>query len=157
MGGPKNWRVPEPVALAGEGDSQDVKAEDAVKVPEIGRPDTPSGSNGRRSHNPVVRPDVLPAGGKFSPDAGVRASGQELKSQRRKCSYDRLDKGLTPGTVLGTRAMHAVQQLRGRNCGDADLLVGAQLSRKPPAHLGHGASRRQAPDGALEVDEHGGV
>jgi hypothetical protein len=143
--------------LADEGDRQDVKTGYTVKVPEIGRPDTPSGSNSGGCDDPVVRSDVLPGSGKLSPDTGMRASGQKLKRQRRKRSYDRLDEGLSAGTVLVGRSMHAMQQLRGRNCGDANLLVTTQLFRQPIAHLSHGTSRWQTSDGALEVNEDGGV
>jgi hypothetical protein len=145
------------MSLAGEEDGQDVEANYTVKVPEIGRADPPSSSYGGRCDDPVVRPDVLPRSGEFSPDARVRTSGQELKRQRRKRSYDRLDEGLTASPVLGPRAMHAMQQFRGSNRCDADLLVGAQLFFQPPAHLGHRVCRRQEPDGALKVDEDGGV
>jgi hypothetical protein len=145
------------LSLADEGDRQDVKTRYTVKVPEIGCPDTPSGSNGGGCDDPVVRSDVLPSSGKLSPDTGMRASGQKLERQRRKRSYDRLDECLTAGPVLLGRAMHAMQQLRGRNCGDADLLVTTQLFGQPIAHLSHGASRRQAPDGALEINKDGGV
>jgi len=53
-----------------------------VKVPAISRPNAPSGRNGSRSHDPVVRPDVLPGSSEVGPDAGVRASGQEVEGQQ---------------------------------------------------------------------------
>jgi hypothetical protein len=87
----------------------------------------------------------------------VRASGQEVEGQRRQCGYDRLDEGLTAGLVLWGRPVHAVQQLRGRNCGDADILIRPQLPFQSLAHLGHCGCWRQEPDGALKVDENGGV
>jgi hypothetical protein len=124
-----SWAAVNGLPLSDEGDRQDVKTGYTVKVAEIGRPDTPSGSNSGGCDDPVVRSDVLPGSGKLSPDACMRASGQKLKRQRRKRSYDRLDEGLTPGTVFAGCAMHAMQQLRGRNCGDADFLVPAQLFR----------------------------
>jgi hypothetical protein len=99
----------------------------------------------------------VPGSGEVGPDAGVRASGQEVEGQRRKRGYDRLDEGLTAGPVLRGRPVHAMQQLRGRNCGDADLLIRPQLSFQSPAHLGHGFCRWQGPDSALKVDEDRGV
>jgi len=143
--------------LAGEGDGQDVKAGDTVKVPEIGCSDAPSGSYGGRRDEPVVCPDVLAGSGESGPDAGVRTSGKQAEGQRGKRDQDRLDEGLTPGPVLRGGAVHAVQQLGGRDGGDPDLLVRPQLIFQARAHLGHGASRRQAPDRAFKVDENGGV
>ena len=104
-----------------------------------------------------MRSDALPRSGKLSPDTGMCASGKKLKRQRRKRSYHRLDEGLTAGTVLLSRAMHAMQQFRGRNRGNANLLVRAHLFRQSTARLGHGAVRWQTPDSALEINEDGGV
>ena len=143
--------------LGGEGDGQDVKAGDAVKVPEIGCSDAPSGGDGGGRDEPVVRPDVRSGRGEPGPDAGVRTSGETAEGQRGKRVQDRLDEGLTAGSVLGGSAVHAVQQLRGRNGGDPDLLVGPELILQAPAHLGHRVSRRQTPHGAFKVDEDGGV
>ena len=143
--------------LGSEGDGQDVKAGDAVKVPEIGCSDAPSGGYGGGRDEPVVRPDVLSGRGEPGPDAGVRTSGEKAEGQRGKRGQDRLDEGLTAGPVLRGGAVRAVQQFGGRDGGDSDLLVGPQLLFQAPAHLGHGASRRQAPDGAFQVDEDGGV
>ena len=95
--------------LAGEGDGQDVKAGDTVKVPEIGCSDAPSGSYGGRRDEPVVCPDVLAGSGESGPDAGVRTSGKQAEGQRGKRDQDRLDEGLTPGPVLRGGAVHAVQ------------------------------------------------
>lgn len=106
-----SWVAVSGLPLADEGDGQDVKTGYTVKVPEVGRPDTPSGSNSGGCDDPIVRCDVLPGSGKLSPDTGMRSSGQKLKRQRRKRSYDRLDEGLAPGTVLLGCAMHAMQQL----------------------------------------------
>jgi hypothetical protein len=143
--------------LAGEGDGQDVKAGDTVKVPDIGCSNAPSGSYGSRSDEPVVRPDVLSGRGEPGPDAGVCTSGEKAEGQRGERVQDRLDEGLTAGLVLRGSAVHAVQQLGGRDGGDPDLLVGPQLILQAPTHLGHRVSRRQTPDGALKVDEDGGV
>jgi hypothetical protein len=104
-----------------------------------------------------VRPDVLACSGEFSPDAGVRASGEETEGQRGKRGQDRLDEGLTAGPVLRSSAVHAMQQLGRRDRRDPDLLVRPQLLFQAPAHLGHGGSRRKAPNGAFKVDEDGGV
>jgi len=68
--------------LAGKGDGDDIKPRDTVEVPAISRPDAPSGRNGSRSDDPVVRPDVLPGSSEVGPDAGVRASGQEVEGQQ---------------------------------------------------------------------------
>ncbi len=143
--------------LAGEGDGQDVKAGDTVKVPEIGCRHAPSGSYGSRRDDPVVRPDVLSGCGEPGPDAGVRTSGEKAEGQRGKRVEDRLDEGLTAGSVLGGSSVHAVQQLGGCDGGDPDLLVRPQLPLQAPTHLGHRVSRRQTPDGAFKVDEDGGV
>jgi hypothetical protein len=99
------------VLLAGEGDAEDVKPGDTVKVTAISCPDAPSGRNGGRSDDPVVRPDVLRGSGEVGPDAGVRSSGQEVEGQRRKRGNDCLDEGLTTGAVLAGRPVHAIQQL----------------------------------------------
>jgi hypothetical protein len=96
--------------LTSEGNGQDVEAVDTAKVPAVGCPDAPPGSHGGRGDEPVVRPDVLAGGGESSPDAGMRASSEEVEGNRGE-----------------------------------------------PAHLGHSASRRQAPDGAFKVDEDGGI
>ena len=104
-----------------------------------------------------MRPDVLAGRGEVSPDAGVRASGEEAEWQRRERGQDCLDEGLTAGPVLRGGAVHAMQQLRGRDGGDPDFLVWAWLLFQAPTHLGHGALRRQAPDSAFKVDEDGGV
>jgi len=143
--------------LAGEGDGQDVKAGDTVKVPEIGCSNAPSGSYGSRRDEPVMRPDVLSGRGEPGPDAGVRTSGEKAEGQRGKRVQDRLDEGLTAGPALGGSSVYAVQQLGGRDGGDPDLLVGPQLLLQTPTHLGHRVSRRQTPDGAFKVDEDGGV
>ena len=86
--------------LAGEGDGHDVKADDTVKVPEIGCSDAPPGGYGGRRDEPVVCPDILAGCGEFGPDAGVRTSGEEAEGQRGKRGQDRLDEGLTAGAVL---------------------------------------------------------
>ena len=143
--------------LAGEGDGQDVKAGDTVKVPEIGCSNAPSGSYGSRRDEPVMHPDVLSGRGEPGPDAGVRTSGEKAEGQRGKRVQDRLDEGLTAGPVLEGSSVHAVQQLGGRDGGDPDLLVGPQLLHQTPTHLGHRVSRRQTPDGAFKADEDGGV
>jgi hypothetical protein len=126
-------------------------------VPEISCSNAPSGSYGGRRDEPVVRPDVLPGGGEFGPDAGVRTSGEEAEGQRGKGGQGGLDKGLTAGLVLGGGAVHAVQQFGGRDGGDPDLFIRPQLLFQALAYLGHVASRRQAPDGAFKLDEDGGV
>jgi len=109
--------------LAGEGDGQDVKAGDTVKVPEIGCPDAPSGRDGGSRDKPVVGADVLADGGEFGPDAGVRTSGQEAEGQRRERGEYSLDEGLTAGPVLRARAVHAMEQLGGCYGCDPDLLI----------------------------------
>jgi hypothetical protein len=142
---------------AGEGDGNGIEADDTIKVPEIGRSDAPPGSYGSRRDKPIVRRDALPGCGELGPDTGVRTSGEQAEGQRGKRDQDRLDEGLTAGPVLRCGSVHAVEQLRGRDGGDPDLFVGSQLLFQAPAHLCHGASWRQAPDGALKVDENGGV
>jgi hypothetical protein len=79
------------------------------------------------------------------------------KGSGGKRGQDRLDEGFTAGPVLWGGAVHAVQQLGGCNGGDRDLFVRPQLCLQAPAHLGHGASRRQPPNGAFKGDEDGGV
>jgi hypothetical protein len=143
--------------LASEGDGQDVEAANMIKVPEVGCSDAPAGRYGSGRDDSVVRADVPAGSGEFSPEAGVRTSGQEAEGQRRKRGQDALDEGLSASPVFRVSAVHAVQQLRGRDGGDPDLLVGSQLLFQAAAHLGQGASRGQAPDGALKVDEDGGV
>ena len=140
-----------------EGNGQDVEADDTVEVPEISCSDTPSGGNSGRRDKPVVRPDVLADGGEFGPDSGVRTSGEQTEGQRGKRGKDCLDEGLTAASVLRGGTMYAMQQLRGRDGGDTDLLVRPHLFFQSLAHLSHGASRRQAPDGAFEVDEDAGI
>jgi hypothetical protein len=142
---------------ASEGYSQYVEADDTVEVPEIGCADTPSGTYGGRRDDPVVCPDVLASRRQPGPDAGVRASGEKLEGQRRERGQDRLDEGLPAGPVLRGGAMHAVQQLGGSYGGDPDFFVRPELLFQAPARFGHGVSWRQAPDGALEVDEDSGV
>ena len=143
--------------LTSEGDGQDVEAVDTVKMPAIGCPDAPSGSYGGRRDEPVVRPDVLAGGGESGPDAGVCTSSEKVEGKRGERVQDRLDEGLTADPVLRGGAVHAVQQLGGRDGGDPDLVVRSQLLFQAPAHLGHSASRRQAADGAFKVDEDGGI
>jgi hypothetical protein len=142
---------------ASEGDSQNVEAGDTVKVAEIGCTDTPPGAYGGRRDDPVVCPDVLACRRQSGPDAGVRASSEKLEGQRRERGQDCLDKSLAAAPVLGGGAVHAVQQLGGGDGGDTDFFVWPELLFQAPAHLGYRASRRQAPDGALEIDEDGGV
>jgi hypothetical protein len=142
---------------ASEGDSQDIEAGDTVKVPEIGCSDAPPGAYGGRRDEPVMCPDVLAGSSKSGPDAGMRASAEEVEGQRRKRGQDCLDEGFTAGPVFGGGPVHAVQQFRSGDGGDSDFFVRPQLLFQAPAHLGHGASRRQPPDGAFEVDEDGGV
>jgi hypothetical protein len=144
-------------ALAGKGDGHNVEASDAVKMPEIGCPNAPSGSNGRRGDEPVVRPDVLAGCDQVRPEAGVHASGEEAERQWRERSEDCLDERFTLASVLRGCAVHAVQQLGGGDGGEPDLLIRPQLLLQPRAHRGHGASRGQSPDRAFEVDEDGGV
>ena len=108
----------------GEGDGQDVQADDTVEVPEVCCPDTPSGSNGGRRDDPVMRPHLLAGSGQSGPDAGVRASSQQAEGQRGKRGQHRLDEGLPAGPVLGSGAVHAMQQLGGRDGGDPYLLIG---------------------------------
>jgi hypothetical protein len=79
---------------ASEGDVQDVKANDAVKVPGIGCSDLPSGAYGGSGDEPVVCPDVLAGSREFSPDARMRPSGQEAEGQRWERGHDGLDEGL---------------------------------------------------------------
>jgi hypothetical protein len=155
LGGPVAGVVTPPSAR--EGDSQYVEADDTVKVPEIGCADAPPGADGGRGDDPVVCPDVLARRRQPCPDAGMRAGGEKLEGQRRERGQDGLDEGLPAGPVLGGGAVHAVQQFRGGDGGDPDVFVRPELLFQAPAHLDHGASRRQAPDGALEVDENGGV
>jgi hypothetical protein len=143
--------------LASEGNGQDVKADDSVKVPEIGGSDAPTDSYGGRRDEPIVRPGILTGGGELGPDAGVRTSGEEAERQRGKCLQDRFDEGFTAGPVPRGGAVRATQQLSGRDSGDPDLFVRPQLIFQASAHLGHGASRWQAADSALEADEDGGV
>jgi hypothetical protein len=126
-------------------------------VPKIGCSDAPSDSYGGCSNETVVRPDVLAGSGEPGPDACVRTSGEEAEGQRGERFQDRLDEGLAAYPVLRGGTVDAMQQLRGSNSGDPDLLVGPQLLFQASAHLGHGVSRRQAADGALKVDEDGGV
>lgn len=143
--------------LAGEGDGKDVKAGYSAEVPEIGCSDAPAGSYGGRRDEPVVCPDVLAGNGESGPDAGVRTSGEEAEGQRGKRGQDRFDEGLPAGPVLWGGAVHAVQELGSSDGGDPDLLIKSQLFCQARAHLGHGVSRRQAPDGAFQLDEDGGV
>jgi hypothetical protein len=124
---------------------------------EIGCSDPPSGSYGGRRHEPVVCPDVLAGRGESGPDAGVRTSGKEPEGQRGERGQDRLDEGLAASPVLRGGAVHTMQQLGGRDGGDPDLLIRPQLLFQARAHLGHGAGRIQAPDGAFKVDKDGGV
>jgi hypothetical protein len=142
---------------AGEGNGEGVEADDTVKVPEIGCSDAPSGSNGSRRNEAVMRSDVLAGRGEVSPDAGVCASGEEAEWQQRERGQNCLDEGLTACSVLRSGAMHAMQQLRGRDGGDPDLLVWAKMLFEAPAHFGHGVLRRQAADGAFKFDKDGGV
>jgi hypothetical protein len=147
-----------PSALsAREGNGQDVQARHAVKVPEIGCPDAPSGSYGSRRDKPVVRPDIVASSGQSGPDARVRASGQQAEGKRRKRAKHRLDERLTACPVLHSGTVHPMQQLRSGDRSDPDLLIRPQLVFQPPAHLGHRAPRWQAPDSALKVDEDRGV
>lgn len=141
----------------GEGHAHDVQAGDTVKVPEVGCPDTPSGSYGGRRDEPVMRPHILAGCGELGPDAGVRASSEQPERKRGKRGQHRLDEGLTAGPVLRSGAVHAMEQLRGRDRSDPYLLIGLQLIFQPPAYLAHGTSRRQAADGAFQVDEDGSV
>ena len=67
----------------------------------------------------------------------MRASGEKLEGQRRERGQDCLDEGLPAGPVLGDRAVHAVQQLRGGDGGDPGFFVRAELLFQAPAHLGH--------------------
>jgi hypothetical protein len=92
---------------ASEGDSQYVEADDTVEAPEIGRADTPSGANRGRGDDPVVCPDVLARRRQPGPDAGMRASGENLEGQRRERAQDRFDEGLPAGLVPGGGAVHA--------------------------------------------------
>jgi hypothetical protein len=156
-------RLGDPVAgvvtppSASEGDSQYVEADDAVKVPEIRCADTPPGADGGRGDDPVVCPDVLACRRQPGPDAGMRASGEQFERQRRERGQDGLNEGLPAASVLGGGAVHTMQQFRGGDGGDPDFFVRPELLFQAPARLGHGVSRLQSPDGALEVDEDGGV
>jgi hypothetical protein len=87
----------------------------------------------------------------------MRASGEKLEGQRRERGQDCLDEGLPASPVFRGGTVNAVQELGGGDGGDPDFLVQPELLFQAPAHLGHGTSRRQAADGALEVDEDGGV
>ena len=109
---------------ASEGDSQYVEADDAVKVPEIGCPDTPPGADGGRCDDPVVCPDVLARRRQPGPDAGMRASGEKLEGQRRERGQNCLDEGLPASPVFRGGTVHAVQELGGGDGGDPDLLIG---------------------------------
>jgi hypothetical protein len=66
--------------LVGERDGQDVKADDTVKVPEIGCPDAPSGRYRGRRDEAVVGADVLAGGG--GPGA-PRSRGARYAATRR--------------------------------------------------------------------------
>lgn len=56
----------------GQGDGDDVEAGDAVEMPDVRCSDAPSGGDGGRRHEPVVRTDVQPGRGESGPQAGVR-------------------------------------------------------------------------------------
>jgi hypothetical protein len=74
-----------------------------------------SRSYGGCRDEPVVRPDVLAAGGEFGADPGVRAGGHQAERQRGERSQDGLDEGRTAGLVLGGRMVNAMQQFRSRD------------------------------------------
>jgi hypothetical protein len=69
-----------------------------------------------------------------------------------RCKHG-LNKRLTPTTVLGSGAMHSMQQLRGRDRGDRYLIALPQLILQAPRSGLHGALRGQVACGALKRDE----
>lgn len=107
------------IALAGEGNGQDVEADDPVKVPEIGCSGAPSGRYGGRRDEPVGRSDVVAGGGESGPDAGVRTSGEKAGRQRGNASRAALMKASRRSRPSGGGAVHIVQQAGSRDGGDA--------------------------------------
>jgi hypothetical protein len=143
--------------LASEGNGQRVEASDVVKVPDVGCSNAPSGGYGGCSDEPVVRPYILSGNGELGPDAGMHTRGKQTEGQWGERSQDRLDKRLAAGPVVWRRTVNAMQQLRGGNGRDPDLLVGPELALEPRTHFCHGVRGGKAPDSALQVDEDGGV
>jgi hypothetical protein len=143
--------------LAGEGNAQDVEADDTVKVPQIGCSDAPSSGYGCRRDEPVVRPDVLAGCGELGPDPGVCTGGEKAEGERGERGQGRFDEGLTAGAVLRTCPVYAVQQFRGGDGGDPDLLIRPELYFQAPAYLGHRVFWPPAPYSAFKFDENGGV
>jgi hypothetical protein len=86
------WRM---TLSASEGDVQDVKANDAVKVPGIGCSDLPSGTYGGSGDEPVVCPDVLAGSREFSPDARMRPGVSTRASPESGNQGEALRKGLS--------------------------------------------------------------
>lgn len=68
-----------PLPLVAEGDGEDVKTLDTVKVRGSGGSDAPSGSYSSRSDQTVVRADILARSGELGPDTGVRTGGQQAE------------------------------------------------------------------------------
>jgi hypothetical protein len=66
-----------------------------------------------------------------SPEAGVSAGRKQVQVKHRDHGEDRLDEGFAPCTVLGARAVHAMEQFAGGDRDDRDFLVRAEGRRQP--------------------------
>lgn len=85
------------------------------------------------------------------------AGGEQVERQWWECIKDAFDKCFPAGSVLGGRTVYAVQEF---GCGDggyAGLFGRAELLGQPGGDLGHRAVMGETADGALQLDEDGGV
>lgn len=101
----------------GEANGDEVDAGDPLEVADVRRPQTPPGGDGGGGHETVVRTDVQPGRGEFSPQAGVRPCREQVEGQRGKRGDHRFDEGLAAGTVFWSGAVHAMKELGGGDGG----------------------------------------
>jgi hypothetical protein len=68
----------------------------------------------------------------------VDPRNEQVEGKRWKgCKYA-LDERFASSTVLVCGSVHTVQQLRGRDCGDSDILILLQLRLQALSNLSHG-------------------
>jgi hypothetical protein len=131
----------------------EIQSGDAVEVTDVGGSDPPSGGQGSGSDEPVMGSDFDAGRGKARPESGVDPRNEQVEGKCRERGEDGLHKCFALSAMLIRGTMHTVQELGGRDGGDAHLLSLAQPSFKTLCHRLHGPRDGEPTHGALELDE----
>jgi hypothetical protein len=138
-------------------DDLDIQLGDAIEVAGVGGGDSPSRGDCGGRDKPVVCADFGPGRSQASPETRMGSRNEKVEGEDRKRCKHALHKCLATRTMLARGSVHAMQQLRSCDRGDADLLIPAELHSQALSDLRARAGRRQPTRRSLEIDEDGRV